>query len=122
MSMRVFIVVAALIIPVMLFGVSCQKEMPASKKLAFEPSLQDSMSEQRLYAEFAEDEDGTAYESEEEEGEDQDAGYESEEEEGEDQDAGYEPEEEKSDDTGYEPEEDGEDEEPIHESDTDEQA
>jgi len=122
MSMRVFIMVAVLIIPVMLFGVSCKKETPAPKELAFESSLQDSMSERPFYAEAEEDGDGTTYESEEEEGEDENVGYESEEEEGEDQDAGYEPEEEDDEDTGYEPEEESGDEEPTHESDTDEQA
>jgi hypothetical protein len=109
--MRVFIVVAVLIIPVMLFGVSCKKETPASQELAFESSLEVSMSKQPLYAEAEEDEAGTAYESEEEEGEDQDAGYESDEEEGEDQDVGHEPEQEE-----------GEEEDPTHGPDTDEQA
>lgn len=108
MSMRVFIMAVALIIPVMLFGVSCEKETPASKELAFESSLQDSMSQQRLYAEVTEDEEGTTYESEEGEGEDEDAGYE--------------PEEEEDEDAGYEPEEESEDEEPTHGSDADENA
>jgi hypothetical protein len=106
--MRAFIVVAVLVIPVMLFGVSCKKETPESKELAFERVLQDSMSGQLLYAEAEEHEAGTAYEPEEQEGEDQYSGYESEEEEGED--------------VGYEPEEEGEDEEPAYESDEDEQA
>jgi hypothetical protein len=105
--MRVFVVVAVLIIPVMLFGVSCKKETPESKELAFEGSLQGSMSRPSLYAEADEDEGGAMYESEEEEGEDQDVGYESEEEE----DVGYEPEEEES-----------EDEDPTTGSDEDEQA
>jgi hypothetical protein len=51
---KVFIVVAILVIPVMLLGVSCKNEESASKELAFEPALQDSMTTgQPLYAEAA---------------------------------------------------------------------
>jgi hypothetical protein len=106
--MRAFVVVAVLIIPLMLFGVSCKKETPESKELAFERSLQNSMSGQLLYAEAEEDDAGASYGSEEQESEGADVGYESDEEE--------------SEDVGYEPEEEGEDEEPTHESDEDEQA
>ena len=108
MNMRAFMVVAVLVIPAMLFGVSCKKETPESKELAFERALPDSTSGQLLYAEAEEHEAGTSYESEEQEGEDTDAGYESETEEGED--------------TGYEPGEESEDEESTQESDEDEQA
>jgi hypothetical protein len=103
---KVFIVVAILVIPVMLLGVSCKNEESASKELAFEPALQDSMTTgQPLYAEAEEDDTGASYESEEQEGQDTDAGYEFEEEEGED--PGYEPEEGTGDEEpAYEPEED----------------
>lgn len=105
---RVFFVVAVLIIPVMLFGVSCKKEAPESKEVAVERPLQDAMSGQLLYAEAEEEESEATYESEEGESDDQDAAYESDEEE--DQDAGYEPDEE------------NQDEEPTYESEDDEHA
>jgi len=111
MHMRVFkafTVVAILVIPLMLFGVSCKKEESASRELGFERALQSSLSGQLLYAEAEEDDAGAAYESEGQEGDDEDAGYESEEEEDED--------------AGYEPDEEGGDEEPTYESEEDENA
>lgn len=111
MNMRVFrafIVVAILIIPMMLFGVSCKKETPESKELAVERSLQKSMSGQLLYAEADEDDSGASYESEEQEGADADAGYESDEQE----DEG----------TVYQPGDENEDQEPTYEPEEDEHA
>ena len=107
-AFRAFVVVAILIIPVMLFGVSCKKETPESKELAVERSLQNSMSGQLLYAEAGDDDSGAWNESEEQEGADEDAGYESDEQE----------------DEGdvYQPGEENEDQEPTYESNEDENA
>jgi len=116
MSMRAFVVVMVLVIPLFLFSSACDKEQPTSEEPVVEHAT-GQVGEEPGQSEMLSDED-VDDRSGEDEGEDE--SYESDE--GEDEDIGYEPEEEETDESDESEEGESEDEDTVYESEPDEQA
>jgi hypothetical protein len=140
MSVRAFVAVMVIVIPVFLFSSSCDKEQPTSEELAVEHSSLNQVDEElgqpgflpNEYMDRGEDEDAAYRLAEDEgedegydlyEGEDEGTPYEHDQDGGEDESIGFEPETEDADES-YEPEEEEVEDEgdTVYESDEDEQA